>query len=106
MPNAQDARTLQRADTVADFLAWFGLLYFGSAVIAGYALAKEFDFRVGFVVFLFIFMQAVIFWAMGLGLRIGRMVVERLDDIAITARSAKGLIVTAQARQRAGQDSG
>jgi len=106
MANVEDARTLASASTVsalANVIAWLSMV---AGVAAAVFAWKQDDKYLAFVFFTIGLWEAVVAWGICYGLRLGAMCAERLNDIAITARSAKGLIVTAQARQRAGQDSG
>ncbi len=106
MTKVEEARAFASASTVstlANVIGWLSIL---GGIFAAAVFWKNAERTLAFAAFLLGLWEAVIAWGICYGLRLGAMCAERLNDIAITARSAKGLIVTAQARQRAGQDSG
>ncbi len=106
MAKVEEARTFASAATVstlANVIGWMSIL---SGVLVSVLFWKESERLLAFGVFLVGLWEAIVAWGICYGLRLGAICAERLNDIAITARSAKGLIVTAQARQRAEQDSG
>jgi len=106
MANVEEARTLASVSTVSTLANVIGWLSMVGGVFTAIVFLKEGEKVFAFAAFLLGLWEAIIAWGICYGLRLGAICAERLSDIAITARSAKGLIVTAQARQRTGQDSG
>lgn len=97
-----ETRVLEAASRVSLIVIVFGWIFVVAGVFGGLYLWDKLDSgKAAIAAVIEGLFQAAIAWAIGYGLRLGIVVVERLSDIHTTARSAKGLIQAARAQEKA-----